>query len=311
MAFNVAGLSAYTDEVGGDFIIKSIFGSETAKMLTVQSGIKTTQNIHIQNTDAIFQEGSGCGFNSSGTTAITNSAITVGEIKVQEELCTSDLNAKFTQIMLNAGSDLDGSVEPIFDLFLEEKAQEIAAAMETALWQGDTTSGNSQTEQFDGLLKIIDAGSPIDGNPTGITVATGIVAANAVAIFNGIYTLLPDAILGKDDVIISVGYDVFRTYTQALTTANLFHYTADSTDFSVTIPGTNVKVKALHGLNTTNRIIAARTSNLYLGTDLANEEETFQFRYSEDNETWRYTNRWKAGTGCPFTDQVVEFTLVP
>ena len=112
MAFDVTGLTDYVDEVNGDFIIKSIFGAESIQMSTIQTGIKTTQNIHISNTDAVFQAGAACGFVSSGTTALTDSAITVGQIKVQEALCTDDLNAKFTQIMLNSGSDLDGEPQP-------------------------------------------------------------------------------------------------------------------------------------------------------------------------------------------------------
>ncbi len=46
-------------------------------------------------------------------------------------------------------------------------------------------------------------------------------------------------------------------------------------DSEFVLPGTTIKVIAVAGLNGTNKVYAMRLSNMFLGTDLLNEEEKF------------------------------------
>ena len=75
------------------------------------------------------------------------------------------------------------------------------------------------------------------------------------------------------------------------------------------IPGTNVKLIGVGGLSGTNRMFAARLSNFFVGTDLANEEEEYRFWYSQVNDEVRFRATMKYGVQIAFPDQLVQFTL--
>ena len=257
------------------------------------------------DTDAIFQSGGSCGFTASGSTTFTQRTVTVGKIKVNEALCPKDLEAKYLQKALPTGSMYDSI--PFEQEFADKKAKTIAAQLETALWQGDTASGNAQLARFDGLLKLIaPAGAPvagvIDGNPGNVASLT---TATIIAAVDEVYTLIPASIVANGDVVIFAGMDAFRMYTVALKEANLFHYAADAVDFEIVLPGTNVKLVAVNGLNGTDKLIATRLSNLYLGVDLLNEEEKFELFYAKEADEMRFVAEFKMGVNYAFPTEIV------
>lgn len=309
MSLDVTALSNWTNEHTFELITSSVAGAKTARMMTIQAGIKSAMTINIVDTDADFQDGSSCGFNASGSTPLTQRTITVGNIKVHEALCPKDLNAKWTQWIMNPGKN---ESIPFEQQYAEKKAALIADQMEVAIWQGDTGSGNPNLARFDGLIKLIDAaGSAVDGNTGAVTVATGITQSNAHAILQGMYKSIPVSVLMKDDMKIFVGFDTYRLWTCNLQDLNLFHYDANSTDFELVLPGTNITVVAVNGLTGTDRIFAMRTSNMYLGTDLEGEEDRFEMFWAKEADEFRFMAEWKAGTNVAFPDEIVEFTLVP
>lgn len=319
MAFDVSALANYTEQNAEQLISASVLGAKTASLIksagNVMVGVKSSETINVMSTDAVFQAGGTCGFNSSGTTAFTQRTVTVGKIKVNEALCPKALESKYLQKALPTGSKYDSI--PFEQEYTEYKAKLIAKQLETAIWQGDTTSGDANLNKFDGLIKLIDAASgEIDANVSGfisgapITTATGIVASNVIAIFDGIYKAIPAQIVSEDDVRIFCGMDVFRTYTIALKNANMFHYTVDEkADNEFVLPGTTIKVVAVQGLNSTNKIYALRLSNLFLGTDLLNEEEKFEIFYAKEADEVRYVVEFKMGVNIAFPDEVVKFVL--
>lgn len=317
MAFSNA-LTDYVDENSREFLSLAVTGSKTGQYCTWQPGIKLTAALQLLETDAVFQANTSCGFNASGTTAITQRTLTVAPTKVQETLCEKDLNAYWTQHLLKTGSYGEDAMDETFvKAFMELKSAKIAKQNELAMWQGDTGSGTAYLARFNGWLKILEdlgfggAGDPINGNPTGITAATGVVAANAISIVDGIVDLIPESLLAADDLFIGMGWDDFRTWQKAIKTANLFHYIADITPGEAIIPGTSIKVIALPGITGTHRIVAGRWSNFYAGTDMMGEEDQARLYYAPEAETTRYSATWKLGVQIAFPAEVVYFDLVP
>ena len=309
MAFNVTGLTDYTNEQSTELVVKSLFGGKTAAVLQaagqVQVGIKSAEALNILSSDVFFQA-DGCGYNASGNTTFTQRNITVGKIKVEETLCPKTLEAKWMQTQIAAGSPED---VPFEEQIGNEKADRIAKLLEVAMWQGDTGTGNTNpnTNRFDGFNKVIDdAAASVDGNTTS---ATSITTSNIEGLIDDMYNALPADIADADDLVLFVGIDTFKKYTTALREANLFHYAADSAGMEIVIPATNMKLIAVGGLNGTNRMFAGRLSNFFVGTDLANEEEDYRFWYSQDNDEVRFRATMKYGVQVAFPDQLVEFTL--
>jgi hypothetical protein len=200
---------------------------------------------------------------------------------------------------------------PFADEYSAKKIEVIGAALETALWQGDTASSNAQLARFDGLLKLIaPSGTPVTGVVVGNTSdATEITSSNIIGLVDDVYTAIPASIVANGDVVIFVGMDTFRTYTVALKEANLFHYAAESVDFEIILPGTNVKLVAVNGLNGTDQMVATRLSNLYLGVDLLNEEERFELFYAKEADEMRFVAEFKMGVNYAFPTEVVWFGL--
>jgi hypothetical protein len=310
MAFNVSALANYTNEQSTELVLKSLFGSKTASILQaagqVQVGVKSAEALNILTSDLWFQT-DGCGYTASGNTTFSQRNITVGKIKVEETLCPKTLEAKWMQTQIAAGSPTS---VPFEEQIGQDKANNIAKLLEIAMWQGDsaTTNTNPNTNKFDGFIKLIDAASAstVAGNTSS---ATSITTSNVEDLIDNIYNVVPADISDASDLVLFVGIDTFKKYSTALRASNLFHYAADSEGMEIMIPATNVKMIAVGGLNGTNRMFLARLSNLFVGTDLANEEEDYRFWYSQDNDEVRFRATMKYGVQFAFPDQIVQFKL--
>lgn len=314
MSFSVGTLAAYTKENEQLLVSASVLGSKTAGLIkdqgNVMVGVKSAETINIMNTDAIFQDGSSCGFNASGLTSFTQRTVTVGKIKVNEALCMKDLESKYLQKALPAGSRYDSMVYS--EEFSNLKASKIASQLETALWQGNTGSVDVNLNKFSGILSLITTAgaSVINANSVAYhgSVETSITDTNVVGIFDDIYKAIPASIVDKDDVAIFCGMDVFRTYTVKLKTSNLYHYQFDGkANSEFYLPGTNIKVIAVQGLNGTGDIVAMRISNLFIGTDLLNEEERFEIFFAKEADQVRFVAEFKMGVNFAFPDEIVKF----
>ena len=316
MAFDVSALAAYTEQNAAQLVTSSVLGAKTANLIksagNVMVGVKSAETINIMDTDAIFQAGGSCGFTASGSTTFTQRTVTVGKIKVNEALCPKDLEAKYLQKALPTGSMYDSV--PFEQEFADKKAKTIAAQLETAIWQGDTASVNVNLNKFDGLVKLVGAASGVvaANSATYISGAplSSITAANVIEIFDGVYAAIPAKVVAADDMTIFCGQDLFRTYTIALKNANNFHYSVDAkADGEFVLPGTMIKVVSVGGLNGTNKIYAARLSNLFIGTDLLNEEEKFEIFYAKEADQVRFVSEFKMGVNIAFPDETVKFIL--
>jgi len=321
MAYNVTGLAAYTKQ-NVDLLVKnSVFEARTQKEIlalgNVRVGVKSSEAIGRMDTDVFFQDDSACGFNASGTTTFTQRTLTVGKVKVNEILCDKDLEPYYTQQALKAGGEY--TTAAFAADYTDQKAKKIAEALEVALWTANSTGSagsNGLLNKFDGIKTLITAGggSVVNANTTGFygTPATGItsttIAKNAI---NAVIKGLPAKIKGKDDVRIFCGWDVFAYLIQAYVDANLFHFAPDAkiddNSAAFTVPGTSYKVIPVHGLDGTDDIYAFRMSNIFLGTDLLDEENKFWIRWSEDDENIKMTVRLKIGIQFAFVDEIVKF----
>ena len=316
MGFDVSALANYTKENEALLVTSSVLGAKTASLIksagNVMVGVKSSEKINIMETDAIFQDGASCGFNASGSTTFTQRTVTPGKIKVNEALCPKDLEAKYLQKALPTGSMYDSV--PFEQEYSEKKAKTIAAQLETALWQGDTSSVNVNLNKFDGLVKLIGAASGVVAANASTYISgaplSSITDANVISIFDGVYKAIPAKVVAADDMTIFCGQDLFRTYTIALKNSGSFNYQIDvKADSEFVLPGTTIKVVAVAGLNGTNKVYAMRLSNLFLGTDLLNEEEKFEIFYAKEADQVRFVSQFKIGVNIAFPDEVVKFIL--
>ena len=315
MALELTGLTNYTKQLVRPLLTSAVIGAKTQQLIMdngiVLTGIKSSAAIPLMDTDAVFQT-DGCGYSPSGTTSFTQRTVTVGKIMIAETICPKDFEAKFTQEALRAGSNYTdfGNAE-FLDAYLAKKNARIAAQLETAIWQGDATGATAATNKFDGLQKLIDP-TAVDANVTGFTglsaVVSTITQSNVVAATEGIYKAIPAAVVGKGDVKIFVGYDWYRLLIMAYRALNLFSYNPqDANANSFILPGTNIEIIAVHGLNGTGDAYAFSMSNAVMAVDLEDEESNYRVWYSEDNDEIRTKVSFKVGVNVAFPSEAVKF----
>lgn len=313
MSFDVSALAAYTNEHAMDLIIKSVAGGRLANYANIQDGVKGPTTINILSSDVVFQA-DGCSRSADGTTTLSQRTITPGAVAIHEDLCMSDLAAKYTATMLRQGLTNEKEEIPFEELYYAEKIQKVQKAIEVADWQGDTASGTANLARYDGLNKIIAAASAVNGNPTGITVATGITSSNVIGIFTGMAELMPEDIMDADDLKLYCGMDSFLKYQKAIADGNYFHYVVEG-GFTAELPligFPNVTVCATPGLSglTNGNCYLMRASNVYIGVDLPNEEsEDVRSWYDPNTRLFKVTMAFRRGVNVAFPDQIVEFLL--
>jgi hypothetical protein len=317
MGLVFSGISSYTKQQIAPLLTEAVFSAKTQSLIKA-GGIllpKTKSSVAVPKlaTNATFQTDA-CGWNASGSTTLSQATVTVGKIKIEETICPKDFEAYFSQEALKAGSTYEDFGWAEFqDKFAMQKNKMIAKQLEIALWQGDTTgtNTNTNTNKFDGLIKLIDAGSPVDANVSGFVsggpIAT-ITAANVVSCLQAVYKAIPVEIVDAEDTHIFVGNDVYRLAVLAYQALDLFNYKVDANaDQMFVIPGTNVKLAAVNGLNGTGDIYATTLSNIALAFDLEAEEDNYAIWYSKDNNEVRYRVAFKLGVNVGYTTLCVKF----
>lgn len=306
MALNLVGLNAYTNENAMDLIKEAVLRGRTVDLIQVQGGIKSSATINRLSTTLNAQAGA-CGWSATGSTTLDQRTISVCDIKINESICLNDLEAYYTQVMMNPGSY--NTDIPFEQLFAENKRDQILALVEDLIWKGNTSTGTGNLALCDGFVKLFNAGITASSAFYG-TYSTANLSTEIIAKVDQAIAKLNTDIIDSDDLHLFMSYADYRTYAKALRDANYFAYTGaenQGLDFSQVHPGTNVRVVAVRGLNSTNRWVLTRASNLYVGTDLLSDAEDFKIFYSQDNDEVRFLAKWKLGVQVAWLDEVVYY----
>ena len=310
MAFNVASLTNYVNEQSTDLISRLYFEKTSSDYFTLQSGVKKTDALHLLAVTAFPQDGSGCSPTASGDVVFSNRDITVGQITYFSGFCMKDLIPKYTQILLRAGN-----AETEEMAFEAEVADSIIKTImehnEVADWQGDTASANVYINRYDGLIKIIDAATTaVDGNTSAATAITSGASGNVDSLVNAMANARPAKVKSALNQVLFVGQDTFDKYVDTLNAKNLFNVDATSwANYSVSIPGKNITLVGVVGLDGTDRMFLGTQENFFLGFDLQNDEEEFDMWYEKLEDKVYYRVKFKRGLQVAYPNEIVEFTL--
>jgi len=314
MAFNVTGLTNYTKTNEQMLIVKSFFTPKTATYMQKLTGVKFAMQVPSLADDFYWGAGGTCGLlSASGDTTISTRNLTVAPIKIEKSWCIADLEKKYTQLMLSPGSQYESLPGGIDEAFMNYIMGSQGEKVEIALWQSVSGGGSSDyTSKFDGLISIIGAATGvISANASAyITPVTAITVSNVISVLQAIYAAIPVQILDKEDTKIFIGTDVSRLYQTALVNANLFNYipSADALG-EYYLHGTNVKIVPVPGLSGTAKAYALRTSNMFMGVDLENEEEELKTWYSQDYDSVFMRMKFKLGTQISQPTEIVKFIV--
>ena len=285
---NLSQLSVYVDENKLGLIRKSVLGAKTIDYLNLQTGVVGKTKINLLDTTVEFGDGAACGWNEAGTSTITQREINPAPIKVNMSFCDKAMQKYFMnhQITVAAGR----STLPFEEDFIAGVVEGVGKKLEDAIWNGITIN----EVHYDGFVQIVTK-----------SVTTGSTVYDSV---KNLYNGIPSASLM--DTVIFIGIDGFRSLAGELTAKNLYHYDPKVDEaFEMVLPGTTTRVIGVPGLDGSNKAYAINTKHAFYGTDMQNDNETFDFWYSKDNQEFRLAINFVEGVQVAFPDENSYVTL--
>lgn len=295
MALDLRKLTEYVQEQRVPLIHEATLKAKSAAMFSWQPDIKTSAKLNLLNTNVTFGDGLTCGFEDSGSQELSQRELETGVIKVEMKWCVREMAKYWMQheIRINAN---EGGL-PFEEDFINGILNDVTAKVEKAIWQGDKSSSDPNLNKFDGLLTILASET------------TATASFDTGSVYDSVantYAAIPQAAFDRGDVVIFLGEDAYRSYVQELVAKNLYHYDPQqAADMEYFVPGTTTRIKAVGGLNGTNKIVAGSVRNMFYGFDEEGSDNEFKFWYSPDNDDYRLRIVFNAGVQVAYPEEIV------
>jgi len=304
--YDVSGLSPYVDDQREDLIHRSVTEAQTLQYIAIQQGIKGTEDLKLLNDSIVYQTGD-CSMSPSGDTVFTDRAISVETIGYLKKFCQKDLAGFWTQLALRPGAMAEDKTLPFEQILINYLLELHAFELEKLIWQGNKLSGSGNLAFMNGFNQFLTvANGCVDLNLSG---AVSIDATNAYDIFYEAFTNTPSNIAEGQDFICFTGRENFNFLLKNLVDLNLFNYNPAqiATMNEILLPGTNMRIVKVNGLNGTTKIYTGRASHFFFGTDLSSDFESYDLWYSFDDDVIYLRSKFRAGVQVPFLNQVGTF----
>lgn len=296
MAINVSALNNYVEEKRLPLIAKSVLSGKTIELVQLETGVLQDTALNLLSASIEFGNGAECGWDATNGVSLSQRLLKPTFLKVNQVFCDKDLLKKWAsyEVKLAAGREQ----LPFEEKFMDEIAKSISEAIETLVWQGDSQNAGGDIEP-DGYLTILGAAG------SGVISATWASGTSAYNKIKTVYNAIPANVIDKEDTVIFVGEDTYRSFIQDLVAANLYHFDPDYKDGEYRLPGTSIRVIAVNGLNTTNKIVAGRLSNFFYGVGAEDDKDTFDFWYSKDNREFRLAVYFAIACQVAYPNEIV------
>lgn len=301
--FDVSGLAAYVDEQSQELLVKQVTAGKTLEQITIQEGIKGSEEIKLMDDSIVYQTGD-CTMTPSGDTVFTDRAISVETLGYMKKFCQKDLAGFWTQLNLRAGAMAEDEELP-FEALIIAYIQELQSnELDKLIWRGNKATGSGNLAFMNGFRSILTTGAGCVDLNTSATAS--ITNANAYDVFYEVFENSPEAVAESADFKCFTGRENFNKLIKNLVDLNFFHYSpAQIAEMdSVVVPGTNMVVSKVVGLNTLDNIYTGRASHFIFGTDLTGDLDQFEMWYSKDDDVIYLRSKFRAGVQVPYLDQI-------
>jgi hypothetical protein len=264
--YDLTNLPEY-NSYGDDMLIKAFLGLTLPKYSSVRPNLKgTTEKVGFVTNDIVLQDLS-CGFDPTGDTVQNLVTIDLCNKKLNQQLCPYDLyDTYLSQYLSNANFQ---ETVPFEEVILQDITNRVSNEIEIQLWRNTTASGGTQynSQCFDGVLTLVTS-----GNGAASVAYTAATATNGLDVFTKYYQTIPENVLHRDDLVIYCSYADYRSLVASMRNSsyvNLFTFdsasAAQGQEWSVMLPGTNVRVIPSQGLNGQSRVIGGAAGYIMIG----------------------------------------------
>ena len=299
--FIVSSLPAYVAE-NRDLLLKNfgLVGGGTRSRIGIQTGVKFKENLNYLEIEPTLQDGLNCELTPAGDVTLTDREMVTAWIEVLIAICPKKLVGKWAEYLVRANANAESL--PFEQYIIDGFIAEVNKKIEVLIWQGDTSSANTDLKWINGFGLIFTT----DGTAVTSSAAT-------------LYGKLIDLYLGMDDVTLSRGGEIYvspanyRALLQELVAANLYHYpSAENGTYpkEIFLPGTDCKVVFTEGLTGVDTYaFASFADNLRYGCDMENDQEDIAVKYDPIKELFYVKALWNSGVQIAFPGMAYYMSL--
>ena len=341
MAYNstviTSALTKYVDQLSMDLVREIVLQGRTQQFISVQTGVKYADALNIMTSNLVVQA-AGCGLiSASGSVTLTQANLQVCPLMIEEQICmlgNNSLEQYWTGMTMKKGSYYDDLGPEVFaKQYVADKVDKIQGVIDDLIWVGSSTGATYSTDpnmtNCNGFLKLIDGTYNTSVVTVGATNSTfpisngytmsGAISSNTaspnygVTVIDAMANSLPQDLWDQEDLIVFLSYAQFRTYIMGLRNSQpiAYNFPALESDgslaYSIYHPGTNIRLLATRGLKNSTRMILTPAHNLYFGTDMQNDYESFRIWKSEDFNSIFFRAIWKQGVQIAYPQYVVSY----
>jgi hypothetical protein len=301
--YDVSGLAAYVDEQREDLITRSVTEAKTLRYITIQEGIKGSEEIKLLDDTLTYQAGD-CEMTPAGDTVFTDRAIAVETLGFMKSFCNKDLAGFWTQLGLRPGAMAEDKNLPFEQQIIDYLLKLHSRELDSLIWKGNKATGTGNLQWMNGYRQFLTTGNGCVNLNTSSTAS--ISASNAYDVFYESFENTPANIAESADFVCFTGRENFNFLIKDLVDQNFFHYSpaAIATMDEVIVPGTNMRVVKVNGLNGLDNIYTGRASEFVFGTDLRSDFDNFELWYSQDDDVLYLRSKFRAGVQVPFLNQI-------
>jgi hypothetical protein len=340
MPFNLAGLTAYVDQVGSELASRTILQGQSMDLLEIDNNIKHAKalNIFDQNLSIQVSNCSTAGFSdpSGNTSVLTQRILTVCPTKFNGSWCIYGAGGieDYWLGFLNKPGQYHNEVAQ-FEKFVSHIVNLWAQQIDYGIWQagyviptssahsGETTAVSTYPWLSSCVGFLSGIYNTADSGTCNFVTYSSITNANIIAAVDSVYAGANVNILMKDNLSIWTSPALLQQYKYATRQANGYNYypgdavsvinggdgSAKNNSLRAMIPNTNVKLVGTVGMTGLQNFILAEDDNLVIGSDLIGDYDNLFHFYSEDFETLRMVGRMKLGTQSKFPQYITAYGL--
>jgi hypothetical protein len=301
--YDVVGLAPYTDEQREDLIVRSVTEAQTLQYIAIQQGIKGSEELKLMD-DSIVYQTADCSMTPDGDTVFTDRAISVETIGYMKRFCQKDLAGFWTQLALQPGAMAEDKTLPFEAQITDYLLKLHAFELDKLIWNGNKLTGSGNLAFMNGFRQFLTVANGCVDLNTSSTLAINV--GNAYDVFYETFTNTPTNVAEGEEFICMTGRENFNLLLKNLVDLNLYHFAPGefATMNELLLPGSNMRVVKVNGLNGTDNIYTGKSSHFVFGTDLSSDFESYDLWYSFDDDVIYLRSKFRAGVQVPFLNQI-------
>ncbi len=311
MATTTSITTSYAGEFAGKYVAAALLEGKTlsANLIEQKPNIKFKEVLKRMDLGGLVQDNS-CDFSDNSSVTVTERTIEPKQLMVNLELCKDSFINDWESAQMGYSSLNDNLPKTFSDFFIGQILAKVAEKTELDIWGGSEAAG-----AFDGFSTLLaaDADLPAANEVAGTTVD----ASNVADELGKVVDAIPDALYGRDDLMIFVANNVFRAYKRALggfqangQGAAGFDGKGNNQDIDVQYFD-GVKIIAINGL-AADTMIATTKDNLFFGTGLMSDHQEIKvidMSEIDGSRNVRFIMRYSAAVQYSVPEHIVTYGI--